>query len=273
MLSFPFTRKKFLSLTPQGRHRWIIKWLSAVYHKISTNRVGPESLGLFAGEYTRVMKWSETIPQNLPDPKDQRRWLEFVSDAIHCERTAAGIVPKDQDLIAAIETEDSREEKSGFPRLDFHMALDGLRSLFNVGSIFRTCDAAGFSSLILGNTPGGEHPLVQKTSMGAASWMPHTKTRDLAGTLLTMKDQGYRITAVETAQQSRPYNDNPWHARGVVVMGNEEYGISSHVMRVCDEVVHIPMFGRKNSLNVANAAAVVLFHIASTRYAQGPQPV
>ncbi|MBI9090644.1 MAG: RNA methyltransferase [Desulfobacterium sp.] len=273
MLSFPFTRKKFLSLTHQGRHRWVIKWLSTVYQKISSNRVGPENLGLFAGEYTRVMEWCKTLPQNLPEPNDRRGWLEFISDAIHCERSAAGIVPKDQDLLAAIETEDSQEEKSEFPRLDFHMALDGLRSLFNVGSIFRTCDAAGFSSLILGNTPGGEHSLVQKTSMGAASWMPHTKTRDLAHTLITMKAQGYRITAVETAKQSRPYNDNPWPGRGVVVMGNEEYGISSHVMRVCDEVVHIPMFGRKNSLNVANAAAVVLFHIASTRYAQGPQPV
>ncbi len=273
MLSFSFTRKKFLSLTPQGRHRWIIKWLSAVYHKISTNRVGPESLELFAKEYTQVMEWCQAVPPTLPPPKDQRGWLEFVSDAIHCERTASGIVPKDQDLLTAIETDDRPEENSGFPRLDFHMALDGLRSLFNVGSIFRSCDAAGFSSLILGNTPGGEHPLVQKTSMGAASWMPHTKTRDLAGTLLDMKTQGYRITAVETAKHSKPYNDNPWDGRGVVVMGNEEYGISSHVMRVCDDVVHIPMFGRKNSLNVANAASVVLFHIASTLYAQGPQPV
>lgn len=48
----------------------------------------------------------------------------------------------------------------------------------------------------------------------------------------------------------------------MLALGNEEYGISTHVMAVCDETVHIPMFGRKNSLNVANGAAVLLFHIA-----------
>ncbi len=287
MLTFPFTRKKFMALTPQGRHDWIVRWLSGVYQEILTNRITPRELEFFAGEYARIAAWSPPLPGKRPErmpgktPEsiahghDARPWLEFISNAIHLERTAQGVSPRDPDLLPAAIRGDHKDrtgEKQDLPRLDFHMALDGLRSLFNVGSIFRSCDAAGFSSLILGNTPGRENATVRKTAMGTADWMPHTRTRDLAQTLVDMKARGYTITAVETAEPSKPFLDNDWHHRGVLVMGNEEYGISTHVLAVCDQVVHIPMFGRKNSLNVANAAAILMFHIAACLYADRPDP-
>jgi len=131
-----------------------------------------------------------------------------------------------------------------------------------VGSIFRTCDAAGIQSLILGNTLGKEDPRVQKTAMGAHKWISQETTSDLAQTLLEKKSQGFQIIAVETAVGSVPCHEFAWPSKGVVVFGNEEYGISSHVMPMADHIVHIPMFGKKNSLNVANAAAVILFQIA-----------
>ncbi|ACN16833.1 SpoU [Desulforapulum autotrophicum HRM2] len=280
ILTFPFTQKKFMALTPQGRHGWIVRWLSGVYQEILTNRVTPRGLEFFAGEYARITGWSETwpgkIPNKIPHEYDARPWLEFISNAIHIGRTARGISPKDPDLLPPATTRGDHKDRTGDrhdrPLLDFHIALDGLRSLFNVGSIFRSCDAAGFSSLILGNTPGRENAAVRKTAMGTADWMPHTQTVDLAQTLVDMKAQGYTITAVETAEQSKPYHDNDWHHRGVLVVGNEEYGISSHVLAVCDQVVHIPMFGRKNSLNVANAAAILMFHITTCLHAGHPDP-
>lgn len=280
MLTFPFTQKKFMTLTPQGRHDWIVRWLSGVYQEILTNRITPRELEFFAGEYARITGWSQTRPGKPPGIPphgyDARPWLEFISDAIHLERTAGSVSPKDPDLLPPAAIRDDHKDRPGdrhdTPRLDFHVALDGLRSLFNVGSIFRSCDAAGFSSLILGNTPGRENATVRKTAMGTADWMPHTRTVDLAQTLVDMKTRGYTITAVETAEQSTPYHGIDWHHRGVLVMGNEEYGISTHVLAVCDQVVHIPMFGRKNSLNVANAAAVLMFHIAACLYACPPNP-
>jgi tRNA G18 (ribose-2'-O)-methylase SpoU len=274
VLTFPLTKKKFMALAPQGRSTWTRRWLSKVYQKISSNRITPQGLDLFAREYLKVIGWSGTLSDrtmvNLPETHDIKSWLAFISDAIHFERTAWNISPKDHDLLAStqglIVQKDRADDDKDRPKLDFHMALDGLRSLFNVGSIFRSCEAAGFSSLILGNTPGRENSTVRKTSMGTADLMPHTKVSDLAQTLLEMKDTGYTITAVETAVDSRPFNTNDWQERGVLVMGNEEYGISPHVLAVCDATVHIPMFGRKNSLNVANAATVLLVHIATRLY-------
>ena len=276
MLTSPFTTKKFMALTPRGRSAWTIRWLSEVYQEVSTNRITPRGLDFFADEYLKVTGWSGTLSDTdrplarIPDRYDVRDWLIFISDIIHFERTSWNISAKDHDLLSSTQTvidqKDRTNDNKDRPRLDFHMALDGLRSLFNVGSIFRSCDAAGFSSIILGNTPGRENPTVQKTSMGTADFLPHTRTSDLARTLGKMKELGYTITAVETGGQSRPFYANDWKDRGVLVMGNEEYGISSHVLAVCDETVHIPMFGRKNSLNVANAATVLLFHIATHLY-------
>ncbi len=269
-----------MALTPQGRHGWTIRWLSGVYQQILTNRITPQGLEFFAREYARVVDWLKIqpgeLPGNMPHGYDARPWLEFVSNAIHLERIQWGVSPRDPDLLPPapirVDQTDRKDEPLTMPRLDFHIALDGLRSLFNVGSIFRSCDAAGFSSLILGNTPGRENATVRKTAMGTADWMPHTHTRDLAHTLGAMKKRGYTITAVETAAQSRPFYDNAWHHRGVLVVGNEEYGISTHVLAVCDEVVHIPMFGRKNALNVGNAAAILMFHIATRPWAAPPGP-
>ncbi len=146
--------------------------------------------------------------------------------------------------------------------LNCHLALDGLRSLFNTGSIFRTCEAAGFNSIILGNMPGKEHPGVQKTAMGAHKWIDQEKTEDLAQTLIDKKLEGFQIIGIETIKDSISCHDFAWEKNTIVVFGNEEYGISSHVMDSCDKIVSIPMFGRKNSLNVANAVAVICFQIA-----------
>ena len=132
-----------------------------------------------------------------------------------------------------------------------------------MGAIFRTCDAGGFESLILGNIPGGQHPTIQKTSMGTSTWMPHQTTHDLAGVLLDMKQKGFPIIGIETTDNACPHSLYPWPEKGITVLGNEEYGISSHVMRVCDDFVHIPMLGRKNSINVANAASVIVFQVAA----------
>ncbi|MDY0375878.1 MAG: TrmH family RNA methyltransferase [Desulfobacterium sp.] len=274
MLTFPLTKKKFMALTPRGRSSWVRKWLSEVYQEVSSNRITPGGLDFFAREYLKVMGWSGSMSNktlaDIPEEHGVKSWLVFISNAIHFERAAWNISPKDQDLLPAakglINQKDRADDNKDRPRLDYHMALDGLRSLFNVGSIFRSCEAAGFSSIILGNTPGRENPTVQKTSMGTADLMPHTRSSDLARTLVEMKELGYTITAVETAVDSRPFYANAWQDRGVLVMGNEEYGISPHVMAICDATVHIPMFGRKNSINVANAATVLLFHIATLLY-------
>ncbi len=263
MVIFPFTKKKFLSLSNKSRHEWIIKWLSQIYQELTTNRLKDSSCLLFFSSYSTVLYWMGATSCPMPEGFNTRAWIEFVSDSIHHHRIQSGISTKDHDLLPRINNEDKKFIEKRSACFNYHIALDGLRSLFNTGSIFRTCDAGGFESVILGNTPGAEHPIVRKTSMGTCKWIPYTKTADLASTLCAMKKQGFEITGIETAEDSQSYTDHNWQKQGVIVLGNEEYGISSHVMRACDNFVHIPMFGKKNSINVANAASIIIFHIAS----------
>jgi len=263
MVVFPFTKKKFESLSVNNRHKWIIKWLSQIYQEIAANRFNEKSCIFFFENYVNVLQWMGETPCSIPDNFETKILIEFVSDSIHRHRIKAGLHPKDHDLLPQVMCADRKFSKKHLPVFQYHIALDGLRGLFNTGSIFRTCDAAGFQSIILGNTPGPEHPVVRKTSMGASDWVQFTKTDDLAANLYDMKKKGLKITGIETVKDSESYTDYNWQEKGVVVFGNEEYGISSHVMRVCDDFVHIPMFGIKNSINVANAVSIIVFHIAS----------
>ncbi|MCK5162068.1 MAG: RNA methyltransferase [Desulfobacula sp.] len=263
MDTFGFTKKKLLSLCLENQHRNIITWLSGFYQKLTANRVSQISLDLFTRQYNEILNWTRMNPFIKPESNNTRLWLESISDRIHYHRTATGKTVRDYDLLEKIKTNDLTFSCN---KIDFncHVALDGLRSLFNVGSIFRTCEAAGFKSVILGNIPGKEHPGVQKTAMGAQKWVEQEKVNDLAQTLLEKKEKGFQIIGVETIEGARPFYEISWEKNTIVVFGNEEYGISSHVMKTCDKFIHIPMFGRKNSINVANAVSVICFHIAGS---------
>jgi len=261
MDTFGFTKKKLKSLPIKTQNRHIIKWLTEFYQKLITNRINPVLIDLFTSQYQQILNWTEMNPFIKPESNNIRLWIEIISDRIHYHRIATGNAIRDYDLLEKVQTNDSALSCNHVD-FDCHVALDGLRSLFNVGSIFRTCEAAGFNSIILGNTLGKEHPGVQKTAMGAHEWVEQEKTDDLAQTLLGKKEKGFQIIGVETIKEARPFNDMPWRKKTIVVFGNEEYGISSHVMETCDTFVYIPMFGRKNSINVANAVSVICFQIA-----------
>jgi len=259
--TFGFTKKKCLSLNPENCNRHIVDWLSRFYHKLTTNRLNPESFNLFTTQYMQILEWLNMKPFAKPESFNTRIWIETISDRIHYHRLATGKSVRDHDLLKQVQTNDAMV-KTNQSDFDCHIALDGLRSLFNVGSIFRTCEAAGFKSIILGNTLGKEHTNVQKTAMGADKWIEQEKTNNLAKTLL--KKKGFQIIGIETIKQSRPFDEITWTDKSIVVFGNEEYGISSHVMDACDTFVHIPMFGKKNSINVANAVSIICFQISRT---------
>jgi len=139
-----------------------------------------------------------------------------------------------------------------------------MRSAFNVGSIVRVVDAVGFESVMLSSaTPGKEIGQVRKTAMGCTEWIPQTKHKDLGKALIRAKEEAYSVIGIETVEDSFSYAEYPWPGKGIVVLGNEEYGITEDVMQACDDFVHLPMSGNKNSVNVANAFAVIAFHISN----------
>lgn len=263
MDSFSFTKKKFLSLSIESRNRQMVAWLSGFYQKLITNRMSQRGFELFSRQYNEVLEWAGMAPFIPPDTDKIRLWIECISDRIHLHRSAEGRILRDYDLLETVRTGDVGLSPT-LTDINCHIALDGIRSLYNVGSIFRISEAAGFSSVILGNTLGKDHPGIKKTAMGAEKWVKEEIVTDLAGCLYGKKKAGYRIIGIETIKNSRSFCDYPWQEDTIVVFGNEEYGISSHVLEACDEFVHIPMFGKKNSINIATAVSVICFQVSTS---------
>lgn len=183
MDTFGFTQKKFASLKPETRHVHIIEWLVGYYQKLMTNRFNETALNEFSTQYQNILSWTDMAPFTKPETIDTRLWIEAVSDRIHYHRSNISDRPRDYDLLSPLKTGDHVLSPE-YCDQNCHVALDGLRSVFNVGSIFRTCDAAGISSVILGNTPGKDHRGIKKTAMNTQKWLPQETTRDLARLLM-----------------------------------------------------------------------------------------
>jgi tRNA G18 (ribose-2'-O)-methylase SpoU len=263
MLTFPFTKRKFQSLDRHGRFKWTVKWLGQIHGKLLQESISEKSLTVFMDEYRALLIWQDLPIPDFPATFDKTEWIEFLSDSVNSHRNEYGVVPKEHEFLPRVIEGDSKEDGPWSYSVPYSIALDGLRSVFNVGSILRVCDCAGFKSVILGKTLGDEHRGVRKISMGASSWIPQEKTDDLAEFLKEKKKQGIHVTGVETVESSLNYAKYSFNPSGIVVFGNEEYGLSKEVLKVCDDFIHIPMSGRKNSLNVSNAVSVIAFHIRS----------
>jgi len=147
-------------------------------------------------------------------------------------------------------------------RHEVHVVVDNIRSAYNVGSIFRTADAGAAAHIHLcGMAAHPPHPKLEKTALGAFAYVPwtyHERTKDAFAAL---RETGIPIVAVELTDDAVSYLDFDWPRPVAIVLGNEVNGIHPRNLRRCDAVVKIPMFGFKNSINVATAFGVVFYGI------------
>lgn len=155
------------------------------------------------------------------------------------------------------------------------VVLDNVRSMYNAGAFFRTCDAAGVEKLVLcGITAHPPQPGVAKTALGAERTVPWQYEVDTLVALRIWKARGYQLAAVETAEPAVDLFD--WEPRWPVclVFGNEVDGLSGDVLAACDLRVRIPMRGSKSSLNVATAGGVAIYELLRKwRSACPPRPL
>jgi tRNA G18 (ribose-2'-O)-methylase SpoU len=143
-------------------------------------------------------------------------------------------------------------------RLPVSVLLDNVRSLYNVGSFFRTADAAAVEMLYLcGITGRPPHKALKKTALGSEERVPWVHTWHAADSLRILGERGYEIAAIETGVHSVDLFD--WQPRFpvCVVFGHEVDGIQKPVLESCDTHVRIPMLGLKHSLNVATAGGII----------------
>lgn len=154
------------------------------------------------------------------------------------------------------------------PDISVVVALDRVRSAYNVGSFFRTGDGAGIDKLYLcGYTAFPPHKGIAKTALGAEDTLPWEHYPDALALTRSLRERGYQIAAVETAEPSVDLFD--WRPRFPVclVFGNEVDGVSPEVLAEADVRVRIPMLGVKDSLNVAVSGGTVLYEVLRKRHA------
>ncbi len=151
--------------------------------------------------------------------------------------------------------------KDRAPRLPFTVVLNNVRSLYNVGSIFRTADGAGVEKLWLcGITGIPPDPMISKTALGAENEVPWEWARSAAECVRKLKEQGYNIVLLEQTDCSVPYEEFEPEAPVCLVLGHETGGVDDEILPLADQAVEIGMSGLKISLNVTVAFGVAAYH-------------
>jgi 23S rRNA (guanosine2251-2'-O)-methyltransferase len=152
------------------------------------------------------------------------------------------------------------------PKSPVVLVLDNVRSLHNVGAVFRTADAFALERIYLcGVTGRPPHREITKTALGSTESVAWTHTATTLEAAQQLRAAGYQLVAVEQTTGSvllpafRPAPGQPL----ALVLGNEVFGVDDEVLALCDASVEIPQLGTKHSLNVSVAAGVVLWDVLS----------
>jgi 23S rRNA (guanosine2251-2'-O)-methyltransferase len=156
----------------------------------------------------------------------------------------------------------SVEEFKEQTKLPVAIVLDSVRSMHNVGSVFRTSDGFAVEQICLcGITSQPPHREIEKTALGATQSVNWTYHADAAEAVDLLREQGYIIVAIEQAQNSVMLNEFEPQAdqKFALIFGNEVNGVSDEVMAKIDTCIEIPQFGTKHSFNIVVSAGIVLW--------------
>ena len=161
----------------------------------------------------------------------------------------------------------SVDEFKQAPKNPVMVVLDNIRSMHNVGSVFRTADAFLAEGICLcGYTPQPPHRDIHKTALGATEtvdWIYFATTKEA---LLALKERGYQLLAVEQAEGSISLEKFTYSTQKIaIVFGNEVEGVNAEVLTLCDGCIEIPQQGMKHSLNISVAAGIVLWEMVRGR--------
>lgn len=236
-----FTKKKFLQLEPRQRHKKCAELLRLHYQTDLTDYT----------EYNTLLNWLRCNPYEFSDKKD-------LADRYHWHLQMAGLSLKEHNLLPSLRTGD-REAKLDFPNVAIY--LDNVRSAYNVGSILRTIEALRIGKVYFSEkTPFIDNEKVIRTAMGAASIVPCYQN-------VKLENLPRPIIACDTSNAAIPVHEFQFPESFTLILGNEEYGISNESLSQVDAIVEIPLFGAKNSINIACA-----FSIAAAQIRFGKSP-
>lgn len=159
-----------------------------------------------------------------------------------------------------LSVEEFKEEK----KTPLMVVLDNVRSLHNVGSVFRTADAFLVEAVYLcGITSTPPHAEIHKTALGAENTVSWTYFEDTHDAVRSLKKEGYIVLAIEQAAGSTllPNLQLDPQKKYAVILGNEVKGVQQSVVDMCDGCIEIPQFGTKHSLNVSVTGGIIIWEM------------
>lgn len=160
----------------------------------------------------------------------------------------------------------SPEDFKNAPKTKMVIILDNIRSQNNTGSIFRTADAFRLEAVFLcGITATPPHREIHKTALGATETVNWQYFADAAEAVAVLKSDGYRIIAVEQAHGSTMLHHfrTGTDEKTALIFGNEIDGVDEKILKICDDIIEIPQYGTKHSLNVAVSVGIVIWKLIS----------
>ncbi len=147
-------------------------------------------------------------------------------------------------------------------RNEVYLILDNIRSMYNVGAIFRTADAARVEKLYLcGITATPPRKEIEKTALKTIDHMPWEHVDNTIDIVRKLKNDGVQIVALEQTDHSVDYRKFKFNKPVAIILGHETLGVDDEVLPECNAIIDIPMYGIANSLNVSVAAGIILYHI------------
>lgn len=237
-----FSETKFRALSVESKAKKCADFL-----RLLLDQPGPEWKAKIR-HYNELCRWQNRGELCLsPDTMK----ASLILDAYRSWRELAGLGPESAVLSLPIEYDRPDALANSLP---WRVWMHNIRSAHNVGSILRTADCLGWEGAILsGYSPGPEHKGVKSAAMGAEAWVQSTRVEE---PMSVFGQADLPVYALELVPHSVSIEQFEWPSRGILLLGNEELGVAPAMIEKCAGVLQIPLFGRKGSLNVAQAFAI-----------------
>jgi len=166
-----------------------------------------------------------------------------------------------------VKSKPSKEEFSRMKRSPIYLILDNIRSLYNVGAMFRTADACLVEKIYLcGITGTPPRKEIDKTALSTVEFVPWEYREDVVELCKELKEQGTQLVALEQCYESVDYRKTDYSFPLALIVGHEIEGVNDQALKLCDMAISLPMLGMANSLNVATACGISLYFL-SDKYA------
>ena len=246
-----YTEPKFLAMKEPSKFKRLAELLRVIILQLG------DDVPRARREFETYTEWLHLPESERLTGKNQAQMIDLYKTF----RTRAGL-GFERDVY--LEQEPGDREVANEKPIQFAVLVHNLRSAFNVGSIIRSTDCFGLEGVHLsGYSCSPDHVTVKSAARGCQEWIPIKRWESPFDCIKWHKENGYEIIALETGENIPSINNVTWPEKGLIVLGNEELGIAPEIMAEATMKVTIPMAGRKASMNVAGAFAIMAFCLRS----------